>query len=147
MLTALMRQAKQAGDLPSDLNVFTKMVDQQDQYLPCLVINRTGGQSLRPEFQSDYFVNFQVWSDRTDEFPDDPFQAAYNLSLRVARALYAAYRNQTLALDADDHVIGWIADWRESSGFQDFTDPDLPHIGRYVAVYDLKIRNRRPDSA
>lgn len=146
VLLSLGRAAIQAGDLPSDLNIFSKIPDHQDQYLPALIIKRTGGNSDRPEFSSTYFCNFQVWSDVTAEYPDDPFQAAFELSQKVARVYYRAWKDQTLAYDADDRVMGWIADWRESSGFQDFTDPDLPHIGRYVGVYDLLIRNRRPRS-
>jgi len=115
-----------------------------------LVINRTGGASDRPEFASDFFVHFQVWSDKdpTDpNYPDDPFDAAKKLAQKVATVYYRAWRKQTPGLDPDGHILGWINQWRESSGFQDFTDPDFPHIGRYVAVYDLKIRNRRPSSS
>ena len=147
VLQALAKQAIVAGKLPDDLKVFTKIPDHQMEYLPLLVINRAGGNSLRPEFRSDFFVHFDVWSDKTDEFPDDPFKAAYELSQKVARVYYRAWQEQTLAYDGGGHVMGWICDWRESSGFQDFTDPDVPHIGRYVGVYDLVIRNRRPRSA
>lgn len=146
VLTALAKQAIVAGDLPADLRVFTKIPDFQGNYLPTLVIERAGGASLRPPFQSDYFVHMQVWSDVTTEFPNDPFEAAYELSQKVAIVFYRAWEQQTTAYDGAGHVLGWINDWRESSGFQDLTDPDLPHIGRYVAVYDLKIRNRRPNS-
>ena len=143
----LMEQAKQAGDLPADLHVFTKTQDDQSKYLPALVMVRSGGASLRPEFQSDYFMRYLVWSGVTTEFPNDPYKAAEQLSLKVARALYAAKKNQTVALDVDGHALGWIADWRESSGFQDFSDASLPNnVGRYLGVYDLKIRNRRPKS-
>lgn len=143
VLTSLMKAAPELDGV----QVFTKIPDNLSQFLPCLVITRTGGSSLSPRFQSDFFVHFQVWSDKTVDYPNDPFEAAYNLGLTVCRVLFRCKEEQTLALDNDGHVMGWIADWRESSGLQDFTDPDLPHIGRYVAVYDLKIRNRRPNSA
>lgn len=146
VLTAIALAAKAAGELPADLNVFTKLQDGMDENLPALILERVGGSSDRPEFVSDFFCHFQVWSDRTTEFPDDAFQAAFELSQKVAKVFYEAKLKQTVALDSDGHALGWICKWRESSGFQDATDLDLPHIGRYVAVYDLKIRNRRPRS-
>lgn len=148
VLLALGRQAVADGDLPADLNIRSKAEDGLgDADFPLLIINRTGGASDRPEFLSDFFCHFQVWSDRDVDYPNDPFGAAKALARKVATVYYRAWQKQTLALDADDHVLGWINQWRESSGFQDFTDPDFPFIGRYVAVYDLKIRNRRPSSA
>ena len=146
VLLAIGRQAVADGDLPAGLSIFSKIQDNQADYLPTLVITRTGGSSDRPEFVSDFFCHFTVWSDRDVDYPNDPFGAAKALARKVATVYYRAWQQQTLALDADGHVLGWINQWRESSGFQDFTDPDLPHIGRYEAVYDLKIRNRRPKS-
>lgn len=149
VLLSIGRAAVLNGDLPSNLKIRSKTEDGLGEDLPQLVINRTGGASDRPEFVSDFFCHFQVWSDKDAGlgYPDDPFGAAKALSRKVATVYYRAWRTQTLALDPDGHVLGWINQWRESSGFQDFTDPDFPHIGRYVAVYDLKIRNRRPSSA
>lgn len=127
-------------------HVFTKLQDGMGEHLPALIVERTGGSSDRPEFVSDYFTHLQVWSGETADFPNDPFGAAFDLSQRVAKVLYEACKNQTVAYDGNGHVLGWISQWRESSGFQDATDVDLPDVGRYVATYDLKIRNRRPNS-
>lgn len=146
VLTALARQAVANGDLPADLKVFTKNVDHQTDFFPYLVISRVGGgDRSKPEFQSQFFVHMQVWCGQTDEQPD-PYKAAYDLSLAVARVYYAAYKQQTLAYDGDGHVIGWICKWRESTGFYDKSDPDVPHAASYYGVYDLLIRNRRPNS-
>jgi hypothetical protein len=126
------------------VNVYEDIPDYQHDLLPMVTVSRAGGSSDHPAFTSDFFVHVNCWSDVSDEFPDDSFQATYELSQRTARVLYWAWRNQTVALDENGRALGWIAKWRESSGFQRFTDPDLPHIGRYVGVYDLKIRNPRP---
>lgn len=121
------------------VNVYEDIPDHLADHLPAVTISRAGGSSGRPEFASDFFVHVNAWSD----VGPDPFGSAFELSQDVARALYAAQRNQTVAYDGPT-ALGHIAIWRESSGFQRLTDPDLPHIGRYVAVYDLKIRNPQP---
>lgn len=121
------------------VNCYEDIPDHLADHLPAITITRAGGSSDRPEFMTDFFVHVNAWSD----VGPDPFRSAFDLSQSVARVLYAAQRNQTVAYDGPAQ-LGWIARWRESSGFQRFTDPDLPHIGRYVAVYDLKIRNPRP---
>lgn len=125
------------------VNVFEDIPDHLMNYLPALVISRAGGASTNPSFHSSFFVHMQVWSDATSEYPNDTFKAAFELSRKVEQLYYAAWRRQTVALDEDGKPLGWIAKWRESSGFQRFTDPDLPHIGRYIGVYDLIIRNPR----
>lgn len=145
VLTSIFLASAELPELTAG-HVFTKLQDGMDEHLPALIVERTGGSSDRPEFVSDYFTHLQVWSDKSPAFPDDPFAAAFDLSQRVAKVLYEACKNQTVALDANGHALGWICGWRESSGFQDATDVDLPDIGRYVATYDLKIRNRRPSS-
>lgn len=138
VLLELVRQG-----LGPDVHVYEDIPDRQHAVLPMVSISRAGGASDRPEWVSDFFTHVNCWSEVTPEFPDDPFQAAFELSQRTARVLFAAWRNQTVAYNSGT-PLGHIARWRESSGFQRFTDPDLPHIGRYVGVYDLKIRNPRP---
>lgn len=127
----------------SGVSVFEDIPDQLSEHLPALVISRAGGASEAPVWHSRFLVHLQVWSDRDATYPNDPFGAAYALSRRVSQLFYAAWRDQTVAYDASSQPIGWIARWRESSGFQKTTDPDLPHLGRYVAVCDLLIRNPR----
>lgn len=125
------------------VQLFEDIPDELSKYLPALTISRAGGASTAPRWHSSFFVHFQVWSGATAEYPNDPNKAAFELSQTVARVFYEAQENQTVALDGDDKPLGWLAQWRESSGFQKFTDPDLPYVGRYIAVYDLLIRNPR----
>jgi hypothetical protein len=126
--------------LGPDVHVYEDIPDHQTAVLPMITISRAGGSSPDPRFVSDFFVHINAWSDAGP----DPFKSAYDLSQDTARALFWAWRNQTVAYDGLGNPLGHITKWRESSGFQRFTDPDLPHVGRYVAVYDLKIRNPRP---
>lgn len=128
------------ADLGVGVHVYEDIPDHQTAVMPMVTISRAGGSSDRPMWVSDFFVHVNCWS----ETGPDPFLSAYQLSQATAQALYWAWRNQTTAYDEDSNPLGHIAKWRESSGFQRFTDPDLPHIGRYVGVYDLKIRNPRP---
>jgi hypothetical protein len=129
----------------SGVNVYEDTPERLLDHLPVLTISRAGGASDSPKFHSGFFVHMNVWSAATADYPNDPRGAAFALSRRVERCFWEAQRNQTVALDADDNQLGWIARWRESSGFQKFDDPDLPiGVSRYVAVYDLLIRNPRP---
>lgn len=125
------------------VNVYEDIPDHLETYLPVLVISRAGGASDSPKYHSSFFVHMQVWSDASLDYPNDPHGAAFALSQKVARVFYQAQVDQTIALDEDDNPLGWIARWRESSGFAKLTDSDLPHSGRYVGVYDLLIRNPR----
>ncbi|HEY9417882.1 MAG TPA: hypothetical protein VIQ30_24245 [Pseudonocardia sp.] len=133
VLLALLR-----AELDPSVHVYEDIPDYQDALLPMVTVSRAGGSSDRPVWVSDFFVHVNCWSNAGP----DPFQSAFELSQVVARVLFWAKRNQTVAFDGST-PLGHIAVWRESSGFQRFTDPDLPHVGRYVAVYDLKIRNPR----
>lgn len=127
------------------VSVYEDIPERLLEHLPVLTISRAGGASDSPRYHSSFFVHMQVWSAATDDYPGDPHGAAFALSQQVARVFYAAQQGQTVALDADDNPLGWIARWRESSGFQKLDDPDLPlEVARYVAVYDLLIRNPRP---
>lgn len=115
--------------LGDGVNVYTEIPDGLSKLLPAVVIRRTGGNSDRPEFTSQFWTHYQVWH-TTDEL-------AYELARTVGRLIYAAKVNQTVT------PYGWIAGWRESSGFQQFRDPGLPDNGRYDATLDLIIRNPR----
>jgi hypothetical protein len=144
-LGVLQALARQDPDLDG-VNIFTRNPDFQRDQLPYVLITRVGGDSPRPEFQSSYFIHIQTWSGATEQYPD-PAQAGFELSQTVARCFYRAKQEQRLAYDGDGHVMGWIAKWRESSGFQEIPDADLPlDVSRYYGVYDLIIRNRRPNS-
>jgi hypothetical protein len=115
-------------DLP-EVNVYEDIPDRLSEHLPAVVVRRTRGDSPAPRFFSDFWMHVQVW--------DATFEQAFDLSQLVAQVIYAAWEDQTLT------PYGHISKWRESQGFRKFPDPDLPHIGRYDAVYDLRIRNIR----
>lgn len=118
-----------ADDDPT-VNVYERIPDRLSQHLPAVVVRRTRGDSPAPRFFSDFWLHLQVW-DVTD-------QKAYDLGRQVSHVIYAAWEDQTVTPQ------GSIAGWRESQGFQQFMDPDLPHIGRYDAVVDVRVRNSRP---
>jgi hypothetical protein len=125
---------------PLDLAPATVTEDIPDHladHLPMVQLRRTGGASDRPRFYTQFWTPIQVWSDKEVAAGWDPHKAAFELGEQVARVLFLAWENQT------HNEYGSITKWRESTGFRKFTDPELPHIGRYVATYDLLIRNPR----
>ena len=129
----------------SGVHICEDIPDRLLEKLPVLAISRAGGNSDSPKYHSGFFCHFQVWSAESTARPGDPNAAAFDLSRLVQRVFFDAHQNQTVALDGDGNPLGWIARWRESSGFQKLNDPDLPiSVSRYVGVYDLLIRNPRP---
>lgn len=112
--------------------------DHLTDHLPFVQVRRTTGASDRPRYFGQFWVSLQCWSDREPAVSWDPHKAAFELSQQVARTLFAAWEDQTVTPN------GWICAWRISQDFRKLTDPDLPHIGRYIGVYDLLIRNPRP---
>lgn len=125
------------------VTVLTNINDELSNYIPLVKIQRTGGASDNPRFTSQFWMNYQVWSDvepASDEHdrPEwDARQATFELGNQVARVLFIAQESQIVT------PFGAINKWRESTGFRQFDDPDLPHISRQVATYDLMIRNLR----
>lgn len=127
------------GGLPPDVKVYTRLPDQIVPNLPMVVLQRTGGDGSRsPHFRASFFTHIQCWSDATTEHAD-PQAAAEALADKVTEILFMAWRNQTVT------PAGWIIDYRDSSGFQQEPDPDLPYLGRTDQVVDLLIR--RPQAA
>lgn len=122
----------------TEVKVFEDVPDELSKYIPCVRIARTGGASTRPRFHSGFLTNIQVWSNAETGPGWDPDEAARMLSRQVATVLIEAQENQTVT------PFGWIAHWRESSGFRKLPDPGQPYAGRYMATYDLLIRNPRP---
>jgi len=117
------------------VNVFSRVPDPVPDYLPLVVVRRTGGSSDHPTFIDVPWVNVQCWAARDPE-PDgnDAARNAHNLADDVRRVLWTAWANQTVT-DA-----GWIRRVRESSAPEEINDPDVPHFGRYQATYELWIR-------
>jgi hypothetical protein len=111
------------------VNVYSQIPDQLRTLIPAVCIHHAGGSSTRPEYLSRFSMTYQVWA------VDDA--TAYTLSRQVATVLYAAWKGQMVT------PYGHIAGWVEVSGFRRETDIGFPEAGRYIAVYDLLIRNPR----
>lgn len=116
-------------------NVFEAMPERLAENLPAVQVSRTGGATDHPRFYGEFWLPIQCWSNADGAL--DQHQAAFELSNQVARILYLAWEWQTVT------PYGSILKWRESTGFHRFDDPNLPHAGRYIATYDLLIRNPR----
>lgn len=122
----------------ADVEVLEDIPDRLADHLPCVRVARTGGASAKPRFHTQFWTNVQVWSNAEAGPGWDAHRAAYELSQQVATVLFTAREAQSVT------PYGSIVKWRESSGFRKFTDPEQPFTGRYVATYDLLIRNLRP---
>jgi hypothetical protein len=107
--------------------------DNLPDYLPLTVIRRVAGSSLVPRFWDGMSLNVQCWSAGDDS--RDPFAAASDLADQARKVLWEAWDNQVVT------SIGHIVHLRESQGPMEVPDPDLPHLGRYVATYALRIRS------
>lgn len=118
-----------------EVKVFSDLPDALAQYVPVIKIQRTGGASDQPRFKTQFWMNYQVWSDAEPGTDWDARQSAFELANQVARVLYLAWEQQIVT------PYGCLSKWRESTGFRKFDDPELPHISRQVATYDLMVRN------
>jgi len=117
------------------VQVFSDLPDELAKYVPVIKIQRTGGASDNPRFTTQFWMNYQVWCDAEPSTGWDARQAAFELANQVSRTMYVAWESQIVT------PHGAITKWRESTGFRKFDDPELPHISRQVATYDLLIRN------
>jgi hypothetical protein len=118
--------------LPDTVTVRSRTPDPLPDYIPLVVIRRTGGSSDSPTFYDTPWINVQCWAAQTDTM--DAFRAAHNLADDVRRVLWEAWANQTVT------AAGWIQRVRESSAPEEINDPDVPMFGRYSATYELWIR-------
>jgi hypothetical protein len=120
---------------PDDVTVMSRIPDGVENYLPLVVVRRTGGDSPAPEFFDDVWVNVQCWT--TDRHVDgtDQYRDASDLADRVRGIFWTAYRTQQVIPG-----VGWIAQIRESSGPIEISDPDLVLLGRVTATYELRVR-------
>jgi hypothetical protein len=114
------------------VNVFSRVVEPLPQYVPLVVIRRTGGSSDHPTFLDVPWINVQCWSAPTNT--KDAARAAHDLADDVRRVLWEAWANQTVT------SAGWIRRVRESSAPEEINDPDVPLYGRYQATYEIWIR-------
>lgn len=118
-----------------EVAVLSQLPDPLGPLVPVIKLQRTGGASDSPRFYTQFWMNYQVWSDEEPSMGWDARQAAFELANQVSRVLFLAKENQIVT------PHGSIAQWRESSGFRKFDDPELPQVSRQVATYDLLIRN------
>ena len=114
------------------VNVFSRVPDPVPDYLPLVVIRRTGGGSDHPRFIDIPWINVQCWAAPSGSL--DAARAAHNLADDVRRVLWTAWQTQQTT------PAGWIRRVRESSAPEEINDPDVPMFGRYQATYELWIR-------
>lgn len=117
------------------VKAFSDLTDPLGPHIPLVKIQRTGGASDSPRFYSQFWMNYQCWSDAEPSMDWDPRQATFELANQIARVLFMARESQIVT------PLGSIVKWRESTGFRKFDDPDQPQVSRQVATYDLLIRN------
>lgn len=117
------------------VNVMSRIPDHVPEYLPLVVIRRTGGDSPAPKFYDQPLTNVQCWCAENPDAGIDADRAASDLADQVRGVLWQAWRTQQVVSG-----YGWISRLRESSGPREVTDPDLPLLGRVSATYDLRIR-------
>lgn len=128
LLTLLRRE------LPDATTVMSRIPDGILDYLPLVVLRRTGGDSVAPDFWDQPLVNVQAWCRPTAEQPDAN-RAAADLADQVRGVLWRAWREQTVIPG-----LGHLVHLRESSAPLELGDSDLPLLGRYTATYDLRVR-------
>lgn len=114
-----------------DVKVYSKIPDHLETLVPIVVIRRTAGRSQYPRFTDRPWISTQVWADD----PVDPFRAASDLIDEVRGVYFKAWDEQIVVPG-----VGHIVDVRESSGPEEIADPDVPHLGRYQMLHEIRIR-------
>jgi hypothetical protein len=120
-------------DALPDVTVRASIPDRLPALLPLVVVRRTSGASLAPKFWDGPSINIQCWSNATDDL--DPSASASALADQCRRVLWEAWDNQVVT------AVGHIVQLRESQAPMEVIDPDLPHLGRFVATYALRVRS------
>lgn len=130
------------AELDPSVTVQTRIPDHIVDYLPLVVVRASGGDSAAPQFYDTPYINTQAWCapppDPTAPGAVDAYRAASDLCDLVRGILWTAWRTQRVV--GIPGGTGWISGIRESSGPLEISDVDLPHLGRYVATYELRIR-------
>jgi hypothetical protein len=121
--------------LGDDVWVMSRIPDGVEDYLPLVVIRRTGGSPVRPDFYDQPWVNVQCWCADDPDSGIDQYRAASDLADQVRGIFWNAWRTQEVVPGK-----GHIAWYRESTSPIEISDPDLPLLGRFSATYDLRIR-------
>lgn len=118
--------------LPDDVNVMSRVPDGVPNFVPLVVVRRTGGSSDHPWLYDQPWLMFQHWDGPRDGV--DAARNAHDLADDVRRALWEALHEQQTT-DAG-HIV-WV---RESSAPEEINDPDVPMLVRFQATYELRIR-------
>lgn len=126
----LLREGLEAG-----ITVMSRIPDQLPLFVPLVVVRRTGGATRQPKFHTEFHITAQCWVAPT--VAGDTSRVVDDLGDQVTKVLHQAWKNQTVT------PAGHIAHWREASGWQEISDPDLPNYGRSIATYDLLLRKPR----
>src|ERR1044072_7394143 len=116
--------------LPDDVNVMSRLPDHLPDFIPLVLIRRTAGRTQNPRFTDRPWISTQVWAGG-----DDPTRAASDLCDSVRGALFKAWDEQIVVPG-----VGWIVDIRESSGPVELSDPDVPQLGRYEMLHEIRVR-------
>jgi hypothetical protein len=130
LLLGLLRNP--ALGVPANVKVFSRIPDNLDKLVPVVVIRRTAGRVANPRFTDRPWISTQVWADD----PVDPFRAASDLCDAVRGAYFKAWDEQIVVPG-----VGHIVDVRESSGPEELSDPDLPRIGRFQMLHEIRMRH------
>jgi len=124
------------ADMPG-VTVMSRIPDHITDYLPLVVVRRTGGEPparVDPRFYDVVLVNVQCFCADTPGGVDQ-YRAASDLADQVRGVLWRAVRTQRVIPDK-----GWLSDMRESTGPIEITDPDAVALGRFTASYELRVR-------
>jgi hypothetical protein len=128
------------SELDPTVNVMTRIPDLITSFLPLVVVRSSGGDSYDPRFFDTPYINVQSWcappADQGADGAVDASRAASDLADECRRILWTAWREQRVIAG-----LGWISKIRESSGPLEVPDVDAPALGRWVATYELRIRN------
>lgn len=116
------------------VTVRTSIPDNTLDYLPLVVLRRTGGSSSWPRFWDRPTINIQCWCDADRDNNIDASRMAANLADRCRRALWEAFEAQTVT------PYGHISKIDESLAPMEVGDADLPHLGRYSATSQIRVR-------
>jgi hypothetical protein len=116
--------------LPDDVTVLSRLPDHLPDFVPLVVIRRTAGRTQFPRYTDRPWISTQVWAGG-----DDPFREASDLIDKVRGALFKAWDEQIVVPG-----VGCIVDIRESSGPVEISDPDVPRLGRYEMLHEIRIR-------
>ena len=117
------------------VNVMSSVPDGVPNFVPLVVVRRTGGSSDHPWIYDQPWIMFQHWAG--PEPGGDARRNSHDLADDVRRALWEAWYAQQVT------PAGWITWVRESSAPEEINDPDVPLLVRHQATYELQIRRNK----